>query len=120
MIPKLEELLQTDHDNQIEIVELKLDGPVVEEKPQLRVILQVSSENNDGTGHYKTCHQKSDFKQIISELMGSLQNLSDRESLRAVNKNFYKVSLKNIFYRAKAPPETGQFHVLGHYRRLTS
>ena len=79
--------------NQPEMVKLDIQSPVRAVKPELRDILQESSESNEGSEHYKTYHQKSDFKQIISEMMGRLQNVSDRESLKAVNKTFYKVSL---------------------------
>ena len=93
IIPNLKRLLKTSGENQIEMVDLEIEGPLVEVEPELRDILQESKECNERTEHYKTYHQKPNFKEIISELMGRLQKGSDRELLKAVNNFFYKVSL---------------------------
>ena len=95
-IPKLKEVLKRNVGNQgiqPEMVELEIQGPIVGVEPELRDILQEFSKGKERSEHYKTYHQKPDFKEQISGLMGRLQNMSNRESLKAVSKTFYEVSL---------------------------
>ena len=73
------------------MAELEIQGPVVEVEQELRDILQESSEGNERSEHYKIYHQKPNFKELISEVMGRFQNVSDRESGKAVSNTFYEV-----------------------------
>ena len=79
--------------NQPEMIELEIQGPVIEVEPELRDILQESSEGNERSEHYKMYHQKPNFKELISELMGRFQNMSNRESRKAVSNTLYEVSI---------------------------
>ena len=79
--------------NQPEMIELEIQGPVIEVEPELRDILQESSKGNERSEHYKMYHQKHDFKELISGVMGRFQNGSNRESRKAVSNTLYEVSI---------------------------